>query len=78
MIQIKKATGGYTVAVVASNNEILSSSEVLKTKQAAYKNIIAQSAIYEGSNPVFVNDMCRGEKIMLQLTKGKIIAKTVF
>lgn len=46
MIRIKKASGGFRVEVTGKNDEPLSISEVLETKRACYKNILAQAKQY--------------------------------
>lgn len=45
-ITIKKAKGGVVVSVIAKNGQKLSTSEVLKTKQSAIKNIMAQARAF--------------------------------
>lgn len=45
-IAIKKAKGGFVVNVIAANGEKLSTSEVLKTKQSAIKNVKAQARAF--------------------------------
>lgn len=50
MIHINNARGGYRVNSVADNGELLAQSEVLKTKQAAWKNIKATKYLYGDEN----------------------------
>jgi len=47
MIHINKAKGGYIGYVVAKNGEILSTTEIVKTKENIYKNLLAQSDEYK-------------------------------
>jgi uncharacterized protein YegP (UPF0339 family) len=57
MIHINKSrkTGQFIVTVVAENGEKLSSSELLKTRQSAIKNIRAQ-IIQFGNDSALVQD----------------------
>lgn len=41
MIHITRSKTGYMVVAIASNGEVLSTSEVLKSKPACWKNIVA-------------------------------------
>ena len=42
MIHIVKAEGGYMVVTTGKKREVLATSEILKTKQSAFKNAWAQ------------------------------------
>lgn len=48
MITIKKTKAGYHVVITGNNNEVLCTSEVLKTKAAARKNILAMAKCFIG------------------------------
>lgn len=43
MVHVNKAKGGYIGYVVAKNGEILSTTEIVKTKENVFKNLLAQS-----------------------------------
>jgi hypothetical protein len=42
MIHIAKAKGGYMVIITGKKREVLATSEILKTKQIAFRNVWAQ------------------------------------
>jgi uncharacterized protein YegP (UPF0339 family) len=44
MVHLKKAKGGYMIVTIAKNGEILSTSEIIKTKQDAINNFLSQKA----------------------------------
>jgi hypothetical protein len=42
MIHIVKADGGYMVVTTGKKREVLATSEIFKTKQGAYRNVMSQ------------------------------------
>lgn len=61
MIKIKKTEAGFHVVNTGFNNEILSTSEVLKSRRSAFTNIIATMRLYKTLRLVTVMDD-RGKK----------------
>lgn len=55
MIHITRSKTGYMVVAIASNGEVLSTSEVLKSKPACWKNIKATAIAY-GTEDLHVQD----------------------
>jgi len=68
---IKKAKGGYRVYVTGSNNEILSTSEVLKTKANAFKNIGAQQKAFDSTSATVVLDETNNTKYLVYASGRK-------
>lgn len=56
MIQIKKSKAGFRVRHLGKNNEVLCTSEVLKTKVAAFKNVAAMIRLYDKTNMQAVDE----------------------
>ena len=56
MIHITKAKGGYMVVTTGKKREVLATSEILKTKQAAYQNALSQAYFFNHSERVFLQD----------------------
>lgn len=52
MIHILKSRSGYRVRYIGRNNEILSVSEVLKTKQSAWKNVRAMMKVFDAKTSI--------------------------
>lgn len=66
MIKIEKTKAGFHVVHTGKNNEILNSGEVLKTKNAAFKQILSDAKTnFPGCSTVSFYD-CTNER------KGKV------
>jgi hypothetical protein len=60
------------VVVTGNNNEKLSTSELLKTKQSAWKNIAAQKLVFDTQFCVLVQDNITGKVYSFTKTGNKI------
>lgn len=76
MIHIAKAKGGYMVIITGKKREVLATSEILKTKSAAYANALSQSYFFNHSERMFVQDDTAEEVRCYAVEKiGKKIVK---
>ena len=76
MIHIVKAKGGYMVVTTGKKREVLATSEILKTKRAAYENALSQSYFFNYSLRVVIQDDIREiPKCYAIEKKGKKIIK---
>lgn len=66
MITIKKTKAGYHVVITGNNNEVLCTSEVLKTKAAAFKNVLATAKNYTQTGMVYFYEIDETKKIKIK------------
>ena len=82
MIHIVKAKGGFMNITLGKKREVLAASELLKTKQNAFKNAIAQSYFFSPFNiprhDIFIQDDTDKEPVCFMLSMdGKKLIKTI-
>jgi hypothetical protein len=76
MIHIVKAKGGYMVVTLGQKREVLATSEILKTKQAAFENIYSQAYFFSPSRSwVFAQDDTLKEPIVFQIWRSRTLGK---
>lgn len=73
MIHIAKTDTGFIVATIADNGEVLSSSEVLSSKQKCWTNVFSQHKQWDGGF-VLIQDDCRKKSIVycVDVFDGKV------
>lgn len=68
----KTADDQFMNVLVATKGEVLSSTETMKQRTSALKNIYVQMKSHGSSKPIFVTDEVNGTKYKLRLVKNRV------